>query len=135
MKENTNNPLEDDTELDLRLAKLEHLMERRPLLMNSVILTQNPHNVLHWHEQVKLYNGQPHEIINTYAEALQTVDPQLAVGKLHTLWVEFAKFYERNDQVSDARKIFDKAVLVPYKKVDDLASVWCEWAELEIRSE
>lgn len=134
MKESLNNPFIDETEIEIRLAKLEHLMERRPLLMNSVILRQNPHNVLHWHERVELYSGQPHEIINTYTEALQTVDPQLAVGKLHTLWVEFAKFYESNEQIVDARKIFDKAVLVPYKKVDDLASVWCEWAEFEIRN-
>ena len=31
--------------------------------------------------------------------------------------------------------IFDKAAKVEYKHVDDLASVWCEWAEMEIRHE
>lgn len=64
---------------------------------------------------------------------MQTIQPQLAVGKLHSLWVAFAKFYEKNDQIPDARTVFEKAVLVPYLKVDDLASVWCEWAEMEIR--
>lgn len=34
-----------------------------------------------------------------------------------------------------ARIIFEKAILVPYTDVDDLASVWCEWAEMEIRNE
>ena len=34
-----------------------------------------------------------------------------------------------------ARIIFEKASKVPYKHVDDLASVWCEWAEMEIRHE
>ena len=29
--------------------------------------------------------------------------------------------------------IFEKAVLVPYKGVEDLAAVWCEWAEMELR--
>ena len=33
-------------------------------------------------------------MINTYTEAVQTVDPKQAVGKLHHLWVNFAKFYE-----------------------------------------
>lgn len=75
------------------------------------------------------------EIINTYTEAVQTVDPKLAVGKLHTLWVEFAKFYEKNAQIEDARLIFEKATHVPYVKVDDLATIWCEWAEMEIRNE
>ncbi|KAF7385318.1 pre-mRNA-splicing factor syf1 [Vespula maculifrons] len=120
-------------ELELRLARFEHLMERRLLLLNSVLLRQNPHNVQEWHKRIKLYEGQPHEIINTYTEAVQTVQPQLAVGKLHTLWVAFGKFYEENNQIADARVIFERATHVPYTKVDDLASVWCEWAEMEIR--
>ncbi|RVE48793.1 hypothetical protein evm_006567 [Chilo suppressalis] len=130
------NPTEDDDiDLELRLARFEYLMERRLLLLNSVLLRQNPHNVAEWHKRVKLYEGKPHEIIDTYTEAVQTVDPKLAVGKLYTLWVGFAKFYEKNDQIEDARLIFEKATQVNYAKVDDLASVWCEWAEMEIRHE
>ncbi|XP_026327401.1 pre-mRNA-splicing factor SYF1 [Hyposmocoma kahamanoa] len=130
------NPTEDDDiDLELRLARFEYLMERRLLLLNSVLLRQNPHNVAEWHKRVKLYDGKPHEIIDTYTEAVQTVDPKLAVGKLYTLWVGFAQFYEKNDQIEDARLIFEKATQVNYAKVDDLASVWCEWAEMEIRHE
>ncbi|KAF7997599.1 hypothetical protein HCN44_006170 [Aphidius gifuensis] len=124
---------DDDIDIELKLARFEDLMERRLLLLNSVLLRQNPHNVQEWHKRVKLYEGQPHEIINTYTEAVQTVQPQLAVGKLHTLWVEFAKFYEVNDQLQDARVVFEKATHVAYMKPEDLASVWCEWAEMEIR--
>lgn len=124
---------EDDTDVELRLARFEYLMERRLLLLNSVLLRQNPHNVNEWHKRVKLYEGKPHEIINTFTEAVQTVQPKLAVGKLHTLWVEFAKFYESNDQLEDARVVFEKGTQVEYVKVDELAAVWCEWAEMEIR--
>lgn len=126
---------DDDIELELRLARFEHLMERRQLLLNSVLLRQNPHNVQEWHKRVQLYEGKPHHIITTYTEAVQTVEPKLAVGKLHTLWVAFAKFYETNNQIEDARLIFEKAILVPFVKVDDLAMVWCQWAEMEIRAE
>ncbi|KAH0564460.1 pre-mRNA-splicing factor syf1 homolog [Cotesia glomerata] len=133
VSKNPNRTEDDEVELDLRLERFEHLMERRPLLLNSVLLRQNPHNVPEWHKRVKLYEGQPHEIINTFTEAVQTVKPQLAVGKLHTLWVAFAKFYEENGQLSDARVVFEQATHVPYTKVDDLASVWCEWAEMELR--
>lgn len=66
---------------------------------------------------------------------MQTVDPKLAVGKLNTLWVSFAKFYEENNQLDDARVVFEKATQVAYVKVEDLAAVWCEWAEMEIRHE
>lgn len=126
---------DDDLDLELRMARLEILLERRPLLLNSVLLRQNPHNVHEWHKRVSLFEGKPREIINTFTEAVQTVDPQLASGKLHTLWVAFAKFYEEAEQIDDARIIFDKASKVPYKHVEDLAAVWCEWSEMEIRHE
>ena len=59
--------------------------------------------------------------------------PAQAVGKPHTLWVAFAKFYERHGDVVNARVIFDKATQVALKYMDDLATVWCEWAEMELR--
>ncbi|XP_054832022.1 pre-mRNA-splicing factor SYF1 isoform X2 [Eublepharis macularius] len=126
---------EDDVDLELRLARFEQLITRRPLLLNSVLLRQNPHNVHEWHKRVKLYEGKPREIINTYTEAVQTVDPFKATGKTHTLWVAFAKFYEVNGQIEDARTIFEKANKVNFKQVDELASVWCEYGEMELRHE
>ena len=53
---------------------------------------------------MKLFEGKPREIINTYTEAAETVDPKIASGKPHTLWCEFAKFYEQNDQIEDVSK-------------------------------
>ncbi|EYU39878.1 hypothetical protein MIMGU_mgv1a019156mg, partial [Erythranthe guttata] len=123
----------DENDVDLRLARLEYLMDRRPELANSVLLRQNPHNVEQWHRRVKLFEGNPTKQILTYTEAVRTVDPMKAVGKPHSLWVAFAKLYESHNDVSNARVIFDKAVQVGYKAVDHLASVWCEWAEMELR--
>ncbi|KAK4270672.1 hypothetical protein QN277_019450 [Acacia crassicarpa] len=125
--------LSDKNDIDLRLARLEHLMERRPELANSVLLRQNPHNVEQWHRRVKLFEGNPTRQILTYTEAVRTVDPMKAVGKPHTLWVAFAKLYEDHKDLANARVIFDKAVQVNYKSVVHLASVWCDWAEMELR--
>ncbi|GMH30328.1 hypothetical protein Nepgr_032171 [Nepenthes gracilis] len=125
--------LHDDNDINLRLARLEHLMDRRPELANSVLLRQNPHNVEQWHRRVKLFEGNPTRQILTYTEAVRTVDPMKAVGKPHTLWVAFAKLYENHKDLANARVIFEKAVQVNYKTVDHLASVWCEWAEMELR--
>uniref|UniRef100_A0A0A9YW84 Pre-mRNA-splicing factor SYF1 n=1 Tax=Lygus hesperus TaxID=30085 RepID=A0A0A9YW84_LYGHE len=126
---------DDDIDIELRMARFENLIERRLLLLNSVLLRQNPHNVHEWLKRVQLFEGKPHDIINTYTEAVQTVDPKQAVGKPHMLWVNFSKFYEENDQIEDARIVMEKGTHVAYLKVDDLASVWCEWAEMEIRNE
>lgn len=59
-----------------RLARLQHLMERRPELLSSVMLRQNPHNVHEWHKRVKLFEGNAHRQILTYTEAVTTVDPE-----------------------------------------------------------
>ena len=50
--------------------------------------------------------------MKAYAEAVKTVDPVKAVGKLHTLWIAFARFYEANEDLSSARVIFDQATQV-----------------------
>lgn len=52
----------DDIDLELRLARFEELIARRPLLLNSVLLRQNPHNVHEWHKRVKLYDGNPRQV-------------------------------------------------------------------------
>ncbi|KAF5185965.1 Pre-mrna-splicing factor syf1 [Thalictrum thalictroides] len=126
--------LNDDNDIDLRLARLEYLMDRRPELANSVLLRQNPHNVEQWLRRVNLFEGNPTRQILTYTEAVRTVDPMKAVGKPHTLWVAFAKLYENHKDVDNARVIFEKAVQVNYKTVDNLASVWCEWVEMELKN-
>ncbi len=55
-------PTLEDIDLELRLARFELLITRRPLLLNSVLLRQNPHNVHEWHKRVKLYEGQPRQV-------------------------------------------------------------------------
>jgi len=58
-----------------RLARLDFLIKRRPELLSSVMLRQNPHNVHEWHKRVKLFDGQPERQIKVFAEAVATVDP------------------------------------------------------------
>jgi len=109
---------EDD--VDLRIARLSKLMDRRPLLVNAVKLRQNPHNVHQWKQRVELMKEDPHETITCYTEAVQTVDPAKATGKPHTLWVGFAKFYESHDSLENADSIFERATQQPFRFVDDL---------------
>ena len=125
----------DDDDMEMLLARFEDLLERRPFLVNSVLLRQNPHNVHEWMKRAELYKEKPRQCINTFTEALQTVDPLKAVGKLHKLWIAFAKFYEDNEQIDDSRTIFEKAAKVQFRTVDDLAAIWCEYAEMELRQE
>ena len=78
----------------------------------------------------------------TYNNALATISPRRATANFHRLYINFAKFYEEGGtageaekDIDSARKILLKATKVNFKSVDELAEVWCEWAEMEIRQE
>lgn len=61
-------------------------MERRPELLSSVMLRQNPHAVHEWHKRVKLFEGNPTRQILTYTEAVKTVDAEKVCSTLTFTW-------------------------------------------------
>jgi pre-mRNA-splicing factor SYF1 len=43
------------------------------------------------------------------------------------------RYYEDNEDLDSARDILERATQVPFRTVEDLAQVWCEYAEMELR--
>jgi pre-mRNA-splicing factor SYF1 len=130
------NVLLDDIDIDLRLARFESLMDRRPFLLNDVLIRQNKHNVNHWMERTKLFqeNDKIDNLVRCYATAVVAISPHKCDGKFQQLWVDYARVYEDSNDVGGANKIFEEAVKVSFRRVDDLAYVWCQWAEMELRA-
>ncbi|KAI9886273.1 MAG: GDP/GTP exchange factor for ARF [Watsoniomyces obsoletus] len=126
---------DSDFDLDIRLMRFEQLMDRRPFLVNDVLLRQNPNNVNEWEKRVALWGENKKEITQTYTDAIAAINPKKAIGPFHTLWNNYAKLYERGGDMRTARVIMDKAVKVPFKSVGELAEMWCEWAEMELRQD
>jgi pre-mRNA-splicing factor SYF1 len=161
---------EMETDLDKRMKDFEDLMDRRPFLMNEVLLRRNPNEVVEWEKRIALWGDDDEkvsivdkkdpkfyilndvaflmQVVETYTKAIETINPRKAVGPLYPIYVNFAKFYEeggsidaetgepRNEpDLEQARQIFEKGTRVPYKTVDELAEIWCEFAELELRAE
>jgi pre-mRNA-splicing factor SYF1 len=124
-----------DFDLDIRMLRFEQLMDRRPFLVNDVLLRQNPNNVVEWEKRVALWGDNKKEAVQTYTDAIAAIQPRKALGKFHDLWVNYAKFYEAGGDLNTARTIFEKATRVPFKTVAELAELWCEWAEMELRNE
>lgn len=131
---NDNILVEANFDLDLRMIRFEQLMDRRPFLVNDVLLRQNPNNVIEWEKRVVLWGDNKKEVAQTYSDAIAAVRPQKAVGRFHELWISYAKFYEIGGDLTTARVILGKAVKVPFKTVAELAETWCGWAELELRN-
>ena len=106
----------DDDDINMRFARFEALLDRRPILLSSVLLRQNPNNVAEWLKRGELFSS-PVQIINTYTEAVKTVDPMKADGKVSDLWVNFAKYYETNNNFNNADMVFAKAVQAKYRYI------------------
>uniref|UniRef100_A0A7S1ESR0 Suppressor of forked domain-containing protein n=1 Tax=Timspurckia oligopyrenoides TaxID=708627 RepID=A0A7S1ESR0_9RHOD len=130
-------------ELDSELLKtqmnhIEQLVESRPLLLNAVGLRENPQNVFRWHERAKilLKKGRVIDALETYNAAIETVDPWKCIhGRSYTLWLAYSQLYESQGEFEFARDIFKRAVKSPtkFKTGDDLAAVWCQYIEFELR--
>ncbi|OWZ24591.1 Pre-mRNA-splicing factor SYF1 [Phytophthora megakarya] len=127
--------VDHQAQVDRLLKVYEDVAERRPLLLNSVLLRQNPHNVREWEKRVELVKSDLQKVIRTYAEAVKTVDPVKSGGRLPSLWIRFAKFYDEHEDLHNARVIFKKAVDVEFRNPQELAALYCEWSELELRHE
>ena len=144
-------------DIELALARAEHLVSRRPLLLNSVLLRQNPSNVGDWHSRVDLLLSTPLPVggvvkaIECLGKAVKAVEPQRAVnGNSASLWIRLAKIYEEHgEDKEDAREVYRNATgtgagggggttdsaAAKFKNTDDLAQCFCHWAEMELRFE
>merc|ERR1712118_594468 len=83
---------------------------------------------------MNIYNKDPIKQINTYFEAVSSVDAIKATGKSYSLWCSFAKFYEQKKDLHNARIVFKKAMIQPYLWSADLSNGYCEWVEMELRN-
>jgi len=124
-----------DLDLDIRLLRFEQLMDRRPFLVNDVLLRQNPNNVAEWEKRVALWGDNKKEAVQTYTDAIAAINPKKATGLYYELWVNYAKLYDEGDDIQTARIIMEKASKVPFKSVNELAEMWCAWAEMELRND
>jgi pre-mRNA-splicing factor SYF1 len=51
-----------EEELDTRMKNFEELMDRRPFLMNEVLLRRNPNEVVEWEKRVALFGDDDEKV-------------------------------------------------------------------------
>ena len=139
----------DSPEMEERMQHIEKMLERRPLLLNSVLLRYNPSNVHEWLKRIALLEQQvkdggavgkefvdgPGGLEQTYLDALETVEPANAVGRVSSLWAGLASHYEKNGDLAKCRETWKKSLDVQFKNPEETAMMYCGWAETEIRLE
>lgn len=131
------------SDLELALARAEDLTARRPILLNRVLLRQNPHDVGEWLKRARLYQ-EKEELAAAQAaleEGLRTVLARRAVGGSPSqIVIQLLSLYESDPEngVSRARDLMDRICnqwVYEFKSTDELAECYASWVELELRQE
>ena len=130
------------SDLELALARAEDLTERRPILLNGVLLRQNPDDVGEWLKRARMFQETKkiHQAAAALEEGLKTVKARRAVGgNANQMVIQLAKIYEEDcNDVDKARSLFDRICnqyVYEFKNVDDLAECFVTWVEMELRQE
>ncbi|KAJ1765993.1 pre-mRNA-splicing factor syf1 [Coemansia sp. RSA 1813] len=124
--------------LDLRLLRLERLMDRRPFMVSDVVLKQQPHSVQAWLKRVELLKtqeGAHDRVIEIFEKAVATVDPHKATdGKVTDLWKAYAEQLEKDGELDKMRGVLDRAIGsgTPVASVTELADLYVWYAEKEL---
>jgi pre-mRNA-splicing factor SYF1 len=130
------------TDLELALARAEDLTARRPILLNRVLLRQNPDDVGEWLKRARLFkeNEQVHQAAGALEEGLRTVKARRAIGgNPNQMVLQLVKIYDEDcKDISKARHLLDRVCnqwVYEFKNVDDLAECFATWVELELKVE
>lgn len=74
---------ETEQELDERMKSFEELMDRRPFLVNDVLLRRNPNEVVEWEKRIALHGDDDAKVVEAYVKALDIINPRKATGPLY----------------------------------------------------
>src|SRR6266446_2298582 len=81
------------------------------------------------------------KVAETYIKVIKIIIPQKATPNYHNIFVNFTKFYKQGGVTSmvapdlnSAQQAFEQGMKMPFRMIDELAEVWCEWAEMEIHN-
>lgn len=128
----------DLSNVEMAIARAEHLTARRPLLLNAVLLRQEPNHVAEWLNRANLLEGTA--AVATLQKALETIRPAYRAvhGKPHEIVCKLASLYEQQsfEQAHDFLHGVCVEESYPFgKKRDDLAACWAAWVDLQVRYE
>ena len=124
----------DKIEMELLSLRIQRLLDEREVLVNDAYLRKNPNNVYFWEKRLTLFGGEKDKLIEICQNAIARVNPRRAVGNFANIWIQFATFHLSNG-IDKAREIFEKAVKVDFKSVEELAQVFIAYADMEMTHE
>lgn len=124
-----------ETQEDIAIRRIESLLERRDLLLNSCSLRQNPSGVKEWVERLDILESDQEAYCATFEEALSKINPLEAEGEISQLWIKYATFYELQGDLPRANQIYWTATQYPYNNIQkEGIPIWIGWCEMLLRA-
>ena len=121
------------------LDKFESLLSNRLLLLNDVKLAQNPNIPGVWFDRIEIMKerrANVNEILACYSDAIVKIIvnkvPYNERNELSKLWIDYAKVYYDNNDISNCRKILEIATNVPWTEIEQLEDIWINWVMIEL---
>lgn len=121
-------------DINLRLFRLEKIIDSRSLKLCDVLLRENPNMVKQWVRKVHLLSCDYNKQLETCQKASRLLEPSQSIGRFSRIWKLWARICENYTGVPEARKVFASSVLIKYKFSDELGEMWRSWIEFELRN-
>jgi tetratricopeptide (TPR) repeat protein len=141
-------------EMELAIARAEHLTARRPLLLNAVQLRQDVHNCAAWIERADLYvaANQARQAVAALEDGLNQIQQAKSTKaatssssssssggvSLSQVVLRLVRVYTEDlNDVEAARDLLDRVcrrrvTATGFGQAADLAECWAAWIELEL---
>lgn len=120
-----------DGRLELQMAKFEYLLGCRAWRMAEALIRQAPNSPSRWLERIALEADDAAKIA-LFERAIRTVRPaKVTEQTLPDLWSSFARVYAKEGDVESARAVMEEAIRQPFQTVDELATTWIAYAEID----
>ncbi|RLV91938.1 Pre-mRNA-splicing factor SYF1 [Spathaspora sp. JA1] len=124
---------------NFKLDKFENLLNDRSILFNDMKLRQNINNLDVWFDRFDIYNNDLGKLLQTYTEALKSINPLKVVSspnhKLCDIWIRYASIYAKNRDYKTADYIYSKGVTSQFIHPDELAEIYIQWCEMVLSSD
>ena len=116
-------------EENLRMRKLENLIEQRDVFLNSCLLRQNQNSVNHWVQRLELFKNREHLFNETFDMGLSEIDIFKTKEMLVDLFITYAKVYFSKGDYRRFNQICMKGAQTVFRAKKEYVKLWQFWIE------
>ena len=116
-------------EEQLRMSKLENLINQREVFLNSCLLRQNKNSVASWIQRLDLVKKQPSLLEETFEMAVSEIDVLKTKELLVDLFIAFATEHFSRQNYGKFNEICFRASKTIFRAKKEYVKLWQFWVE------